>query len=66
MRGLSHGYILIAIGLMAVIGTALKWRIASHPGRLLNRLLGDQMARGIYSAAEVALIVLGAIQIQEI
>jgi hypothetical protein len=51
---------------MAVIGTALKWRIASHPGRLLNRLLGDQMARGIYSAAEVALIVLGAIQIQEI
>jgi len=66
MIGNTPGVFLIVIGVLAVIGAALNWRIVSHSGKLLNRLLGDQVARAVYSAIGVLLIVLGVMQIFEI
>ncbi len=66
MKVSTTGIILIMIGLLAVIGAVLNSRIVSHSGKLLNRLLGDQVARAIYSAIGVLLIVLGVMQIFEI
>ena len=66
MRGISSGIFLIIIGFLAVIGAALDWRIVSHPGKLLNRIFGDLIARGIYAVVGVTLIVVGVIQIIEI
>jgi hypothetical protein len=57
------GVVLLVIGLLAVIGTILNWRIVSHSEKLLNRLLGDKVARAIYAAVGVLLIVFGVIRI---
>ena len=57
------GIVLLVIGLLAVVGAALNWRIVSHSGKLLNRLLGDKVARVIYAAVGVLLMVLGVTRI---
>ena len=63
MSGEAPGFILIAIGLVAILGAVLNWRIVSHSGRILNRLLGDTPARVVYVAAGVVLIVLGVMRL---
>lgn len=57
------GFLLIAIGVLAIIGAALDWRIVSHSGKLLNRLLGDTIARVIYAAVGLVLVVLGLMRL---
>jgi len=54
------GSVMIAIGILAVIGAALNWRIVSHSGKLLNRIFGDTIARAFYAAVGFVLIILGA------
>jgi uncharacterized membrane protein YidH (DUF202 family) len=66
MREFSSGIILIIIGFLAVVGAALDWKIVSRSGKLLNRIFGDLIARAIYVAVGVVLIVVGAIQIMEL
>lgn len=41
------GLILIAVGVLTMFGSALNWRIVTHPGKLLNILVGDKAARVI-------------------
>jgi hypothetical protein len=53
------GLIFIAIGVLTMVGAALNWRIVSHSGKLLNRILGDNVARVIYFAAGIFLLVVG-------
>lgn len=53
------GLIFIAIGVLTMVGAALNWRIVSHPGKLLNRILGDAVARVIYFVAGIFLFVVG-------
>jgi len=53
------GLVLIAIGVLTIIGAALDWRIVSHSGKLLNRIFGDMIARAIYGAIGIVLIALG-------
>jgi len=55
--------VMIAIGVLALLGAALNWRIVSHSGRMLNRLLGDTIARAIYGAVGLVLIVLGGVRL---
>jgi len=54
------GSVMIAIGILAVIGAALNWRIVSHSGKLLNRIFGDKIARAVYAAVGLVLVILGA------
>ena len=54
------GSVMIAIGVVAIIGAALDWRIVSHSGKLLNRIFGDKVARAVYAAVGFVLIILGA------
>lgn len=63
---MTPSILLIIIGFLAVFGAALNWRIVSHSGKMLNRLFGDLVARAIYAAVGVILIVLGAIQMIKI
>jgi len=42
------GFALIGVGALTMICAALNWRIVSRPGKLLNRVLGDSMARLLY------------------
>ena len=60
---LFAGIVLIASGLLALVGAALDWRIVSHSGKLLNRLLGDTVARAVYAAVGLVLLVLGVGQL---
>ena len=59
----TPGIVLLVIGLLAVIGAALNWRIVSHSGKLFNRILGNTAARAIYAAVGVVLILLGAMRL---
>ena len=63
MSSVTPGIVLIVIGLVAILGAALNWRIVNRPGKLFNRLLGDTAARAIYAAVGVVLIVLGAMRL---
>ena len=63
MSSVTLGIVLIVIGLVAILGAALNWRIVNRPGKLFNRLLGDTAARAIYAAVGVVLIVLGAMRL---
>jgi uncharacterized membrane protein YuzA (DUF378 family) len=53
------GILIILIGLLTVIGSALNWRVVTRPGKLLNLLLGDMVARTIYIVIGILLLVLG-------
>ena len=59
MSDMATQFIMIAIGLVAILGAALNWRIVTHSGRLLNRLLGDTIARAVYVAVGLVLVALG-------
>lgn len=48
MDPIVTGMALIAVGVLTMFGAALNWGIVSRPGKLLNRIFGDMVARIIY------------------
>lgn len=42
------GLIMIAVGVLAMLGAVLNWSIVTRSGKLLNMVLGDTVARIIY------------------
>ena len=60
MNDTVTGVVMIAIGIVAIIGAVLNWRIVSHSGKLLNRIFGDRIARAVYAAVGFMLMILGA------
>lgn len=59
MTDTTLGLVVFVIGLLAVIGSALNWRIVIHSGKLLNLLFGDMIARTIYILIGIILIATG-------
>jgi hypothetical protein len=59
MTDTTLGLVLVVIGLLAVIGSALNWRIVTHSGKLLNLLFGDMIARTIYIVIGILLMAMG-------
>jgi uncharacterized membrane protein YuzA (DUF378 family) len=53
------GYLMIALGILVMLGSALNWRIISRSGKLLNMLLGDTAARVVYFLVGIAFVFLG-------
>jgi len=53
------GYLMIALGILVMLGSALNWRIVSRSGKLLNLVLGDTVARVIYFIVGLAFVYLG-------
>lgn len=53
------GSIFVAMGVLIMVGSALDWGLVSRPGKLLNRIFGDTVARIIYFAAGIMLFVVG-------
>lgn len=48
MSSMLAGSILVLLGFLVMIGSAINWWIVTRPGKLINRLLGDTAARVIY------------------
>ena len=63
MSDTTTGLILVLVGIFAMLGTALNWRLVTHSGKLLNMLLGDKIAKVIYFLVGLFLFVLGIGQI---
>lgn len=42
------GLLLIFAGALTMFGAALNWGIVTRPGKLVNRIFGDTVARVIY------------------
>jgi len=59
MTDTTLGIVLILIGFLVVIGSALNWHIVTHSGKLLNLLFGDMIARTIYIVIGIFLIAMG-------
>jgi hypothetical protein len=63
MNSTVTGLLLMAIGVLAMLGSALNWGIVSRSGKLLNMLVGDTIARVIYFVLGIVLFVLGLNQL---
>lgn len=50
---------MIVCGVLAMLGSALNWRIVTHSGKLFNMLLGDKIARVIYFGVGIFVFVKG-------
>jgi len=57
------GLLLIALGLFAMLGSAMNWRIVTRSGKFLNMLLGDTIARVIYFVLGLMIFVMGLNQL---
>jgi hypothetical protein len=53
------GLIFVGMGILIMIGAALNWGIVSRPGKLLNRIFGDLVARIIYFISGIFLFAVG-------
>jgi len=53
------GLILVLVGVLAMLGTAMNWRIVTRSGKLLNIVLGDKIARVIYFGVGIFLFAKG-------
>ena len=63
MSDTTVGLIMAVIGVLVMVGAALNWRIVTHPGKLLNMIFGDRIARIIAFLAGLYIFVLGIGQI---
>lgn len=59
MNSTLTSLLFVAIGVLIMVGAALDWGIVSRPGKLLNRIFGDTVARILYFAAGIFLFVIG-------
>ena len=59
MTDTTLGLVLVVIGLLVFVGSALNWRIVTHSGKLLNLLFGDMVARTIYIVIGIFLMAMG-------
>ena len=59
MTDTTLGLVLVVIGLLVVVGSALNWHIVTHSGKLLNLLFGDMIARTIYIVIGLFLMAMG-------
>ena len=57
------GYLMIVIGILVMLGSAMNWRIITRSGKLLNMLLGDNIARVVYFVLGVFFLLLGINQL---
>ena len=53
------GLILVLVGVLAMLGAALNWRIVTRSGKLFNVLFGDTVARVIYFLVGIFVFVKG-------
>jgi len=63
MNETTAGLIVALVGVFAMVGSALNWRLVTHSGKLFNRIFGDRIARGIYFLVGAFLFALGIGQI---
>ena len=59
MNSTVSGILLIVFGLLAMIGSALKWRFINRSRKLINILFGETVARIVYFVVGVLVFILG-------
>jgi len=57
------GYLMLVLGIIVMLGSAMNWRIISRSGKLLNMLLGDTVARIVYFVVGIVFVFLGLNQL---
>jgi len=59
MSSVTVGLILVVLGVFAMLGAALNWRIVTYSGKLFNMILGDTIARVVYFGVGIFVFVKG-------
>ena len=63
MNSSITGYLMIVLGVLVMLGSALNWKVVSRSGKLLNMLLGDTVARVVYFIVGLLFVFLGINQL---
>ena len=63
MNSTVTGYLMIVLGILVMLGSALNWRIITRSGKMLNMLLGDKIARVVYFLLGIFFLLLGINQL---
>ena len=63
MSETTAGLILALVGVFAMVGSAMNWRLVTRPGKLFNMIFGDRIARIIAFLVGLYIFVLGIGQI---
>ena len=63
MSDTTVGLIMSLIGVLVMVGAAMNWRIVTHPGKLLNMIFGDRIARIIAFLVGLFIFSLGITEI---
>lgn len=59
MSTTTTGIVLGVFGVLAMLGSALNWRVVTHSGKLFNMILGDKVARIIYFGVGLLVFIKG-------
>lgn len=63
MNSTVTGYLMIVLGILVMLGSALNWRIITRSGKMLNMLMGDKIARVVYFLLGIFFLLLGINQL---
>ena len=63
MNSTVTGYLMVALGILVMLGAAMNWRIITRSGKMLNMLLGDKIARVVYFLLGIFFLLLGINQL---
>lgn len=63
MSDTTVGLIMSLIGVLVMVGATMNWRIVTHPGKLLNIIFGDRIARIIAFLVGLFIFSLGITEI---
>lgn len=63
MNSTVTGYLMVALGILAMLGSVLNWRIITRSGKMLNMLLGDKAARVVYFILGLVFVFMGINQL---
>jgi len=59
MSSTTAGLVMVILGFLAMLGSAMNWKIITRSGKLLNMMLGDTIARVIYFVVGAVIFALG-------
>ena len=63
MNSTVTGYLMVALGILVMLGAAMNWRIITRSGKMMNMLLGDKIARVVYFVLGIFFLLLGINQL---
>jgi hypothetical protein len=63
MSSTVSGWLMVTLGFLIMLGSALNWRVISRSGKILNMIIGDTAARIVYFILGIVFFIMGLNQL---